>query len=106
MSGFNYINSKTKGLCKCKICNHEWYTVSSVLLSGSSCPKCATNKNKQKYTYSTETFISKAKKIHNSKYDYSKVDYKGEKEKIIIICPEHGEFIQEPNSHLSKTRLS
>ena len=31
LSGFNYINSKTKGLCKCKICNHEWYTVSSVL---------------------------------------------------------------------------
>ena len=40
LSGFNYINSKIKGLCRCKICNHEWYTVSSVLLSGSGCPKC------------------------------------------------------------------
>lgn len=45
-------------------------------------------------------FIDKAKKIHGEKYDYSKVEYKNSKTKVCIICPEHGEFMQIPNSHL------
>ena len=49
----------------------------------------------------TESFIEKAKTIHNNKYDYSKVDYKKAREKVCIICPEHGEFWQSPNQHLS-----
>lgn len=47
-----------------------------------------------------ETFIEKARKIHDNKYDYSKVLYKDCNSKIIIICPEHGEFIQTPRSHI------
>ena len=31
-----------------------------------------------------------------------KVKYKNAGEKIIIICKEHGDFLQTPNSHLSK----
>lgn len=49
---------------------------------------------------STEEFIEQAKRKHNNKYDYSKTEYKGSKEKICIICPIHGEFWQEANSHL------
>ena len=48
-----------------------------------------------------EEFISKAKKIHGDKYDYSKVDYITNKSKICIICYEHGEFWQKPNNHLN-----
>jgi very-short-patch-repair endonuclease len=48
----------------------------------------------------TKQFISKAKKIHGDKYDYSKVEYKGAKIKVCIICPEHGEFYQMPENHL------
>ena len=40
----------------------------------------------------TENFIKRAKELHGDKYDYSKSEYKGGKEKICIICPEHGEF--------------
>ena len=40
----------------------------------------------------TEEFINKANKVHNGKYDYSKVEYVNAKTKICIICPEHGEF--------------
>lgn len=50
----------------------------------------------------TEDFIRKAKLVHGDKYDYSKVDYKGNKEKVCIICPEHGEFWQSPVNHCSK----
>ena len=49
----------------------------------------------------TEEFIEKAKQIHGDKYDYSKVEYKNCEEKVCIICPIHGEFLQTPNSHLN-----
>jgi hypothetical protein len=49
-----------------------------------------------------EEWINKAIKVHGDKYDYSKVKYKNNKTKVLIICPEHGEFWQEPSSHLSK----
>ena len=49
----------------------------------------------------TQEFIEKAKKIHNNKYDYSKVEYVNVKTKVCIICPEHGEFWQTPDSHIN-----
>ena len=48
----------------------------------------------------TEEFIADARKVHGSRYDYSKVDYHGSAEKVCIICGIHGEFWQKPNSHL------
>lgn len=49
----------------------------------------------------TEAFIKKAREIHGDKYDYSKVEYKGNRIPVIIICPKHGEFLQTPHEHLS-----
>ena len=51
--------------------------------------------------FTTEDFINKARKIHGEKYDYSKVEYINSQTKVIIICPEHGEFEQTPSDHLS-----
>jgi very-short-patch-repair endonuclease len=48
----------------------------------------------------TAEFIKEAKAIHGNKYDYSQVEYKNSQTKVKIICPEHGEFEQSPNSHL------
>ena len=47
-----------------------------------------------------QEFIDKAKFIHNNKFDYSLVEYTNNKNKIKIICPEHGIFEQEGCSHL------
>lgn len=47
----------------------------------------------------TEIFIKEMKEIHGDKYDYSKVEYKTCRDKICIICPEHGEFWQLPSNH-------
>jgi hypothetical protein len=49
----------------------------------------------------TDIFISKAKKIHGERYNYSAVSYINAKTKITIICREHGEFYQTPSNHLS-----
>lgn len=48
-----------------------------------------------------EEFIAKAREIHGTFYDYSKVEYNGNKIKVCIICPVHGEFWQVPNTHLN-----
>lgn len=45
-------------------------------------------------------FIEKANKIHNFKYDYSKIEYISTKHKMTIICPVHGEFSQTGSDHL------
>lgn len=48
----------------------------------------------------TEIFINRARKIHGSKYDYSKVEYNNSKSKLLIICPIHGAFYQTAKAHL------
>ena len=48
----------------------------------------------------TKSFVEKASKIHNNKYNYSKSTYTKSNENIIIICPTHGEFQQTANTHL------
>jgi very-short-patch-repair endonuclease/plasmid maintenance system killer protein len=49
-------------------------------------------------------FISKAKKLHNNFYDYSKVNYIKSTIEVQIICPEHGKFPQTPKSHIASRK--
>lgn len=49
----------------------------------------------------TSEFIKNSKKVHGEKFDYTKVEYMGGYTKVCIVCPEHGEFYQLPNNHLS-----
>jgi len=46
-------------------------------------------------------FLKKAKVKHGTKFDYSKVYYTNNVEKVTIICKTHGEFTQAPAKHLS-----
>ena len=47
-----------------------------------------------------DIFLLKAKNVHGNKYDYSLVDYKNNKTKVKIVCPEHGCFEQTPYHHI------
>ena len=49
----------------------------------------------------TEEFIEKAKKVHGDRYNYSKVEYKNNCIKVIIVCKIHDGFKQKPNGHLN-----
>lgn len=51
----------------------------------------------------TKKFIEKARKVHNDKYDYSKVEYINAYTKVCIICPIHGEFWMSPSNHCTKS---
>jgi|SRR5579859_55799 len=46
-----------------------------------------------------EEFIDRSNKVHNFKYNYSKVVYINSQTKVIIICPVHGDFKQLPIGH-------
>lgn len=92
----DYIKSTTKIRIICK--EHGIFKQSSNShLSGNGCPKCA-NKN-----ITTDEIIEKFNKIHNYKYDYSKVNYLNSHAKVKIICKIHGEFNQSPNDHLNSS---
>ena len=64
------------------------------------CRKCAIEKNALSHRKTKEQFIKDAIAKHGNKYDYSKVDHKNCHTKVIIICPKHGEFKQDPTSHI------
>lgn len=51
-------------------------------------------------TLSNEEFIEKAKEKHGDRYDYSKTNYLGARVKVIIICPKHKSFYQNPMDHI------
>lgn len=52
-----------------------------------------------KSKYTTEKFIAMAIEKHGTKYDYSKSVYTGGAKKLIVICPEHGEFLVRASHH-------
>jgi len=91
----DYKHSQSKVIIICLI-HGEFEQSPSSHLSGKGCPKCKVYEQRS----STEEFIQKAILIHGDRYDYSLVDYKNNKTKVIIICPVHGEFLQIPNNHL------
>lgn len=49
----------------------------------------------------TEEFVARARGVHGDKYDYSRAEYTAYGKKVCIICPTHGEFWQNPQSHLN-----
>jgi len=77
---------------------HGEYRIRFDHLKDYGCPKCAKlstiERNKQ-------SFINQSKVKHKNKYDYSKVDYKTNKELVEIICPKHGSFKQRPDNHIA-----
>lgn len=93
-SKVNYINNSTKVTITCPI-HGDFDQIPSSHLIGKGCPECSGNKK-----YTSETFIQKAKEVHGNKYSYSKVNYINYNTKVIITCPIHGDFEQEPSSHL------
>lgn len=68
--------------------------------SGHGCPKCKGVITSTIQQSTTEEFIKKARLVHCDRFDYSKTEYVASREKVKIICREHGEFEQEANSHL------
>jgi very-short-patch-repair endonuclease len=96
----DYKNNKTKIVITCPI-HGDFEQTPGNHLKGQGCPKCSGNIKKQ-----TDEFILVSNKIHNNFYDYSKTQYIDSKTKVIITCPIHGDFEQNPNSHIKGHKCS
>lgn len=95
-----YSNSKTPVSITC-LEHGDFKMTPNKHLNGQGCPICARIKNGINKRLSNKTFIEKCTKIHNGKYDYSKVEYCGYDKPVTIICPKHGEFKQIAGIHLA-----
>lgn len=98
-SKVEYYNDKTKIEIICPIHGSFWQTPNAHL-HGQGCMECGRIKTIKARHYTQTEFIEKAKTIHKDRYDYSKVNYISSDDKVIIICKEHGEFLQTPSNHL------
>jgi len=96
-----YSRSNQKVIISCSI-HGEFEQQANSHLQGTGCPKCGTIKNHKSSRKSRDQFIKAAIKKHGDKYSYDKVEYVNTHTKVIISCKVkgHGEFFQEPNSHL------
>ena len=97
-SKVKYVNNFTKVIIICK--KHGTFEQTPYLHTHSQhgCKKCAVDSRKP----SLKSFIARANKIHDNKYDYSKVKYVNANTKVIIICDEHGEFFQRAGRHTNE----
>lgn len=69
-------------------------------LCGKGCVQCGLDKQVSERTGNIETFIKRANDVHNFKYNYSKVVYVNARTPVEIICPIHGSFFSNPDTHL------
>ncbi len=50
------------------------------------------------------SFLTNARAVHGSRYDYSQVRYVNARTKVTIICKEHGPFEQTPDKHVNSSQ--
>ena len=100
-SKVNYTAAIDKVPVICREHGEFWMTAQNIL-AGHGCPICAGN-----IQLDTAEFVKRSNEIHDSIYDYSKTEYVNNHEKVCIICHqknrcgvEHGEFWQNPASHM------
>lgn len=97
----SYKNGNTKITVTCSEHNHTWTsTIRTVVNSKHCCPSYARTLSDQGIIKTLEETLADFKTVHSDEYDYSLVEYKHHKQKVKIICKEHGVFLQTPDSHL------
>jgi len=66
------------------------------------CQKCSREHQASILSNGQEGFIERSTKIHEGKYTYDKVVYKGVHTHVTITCPIHGDFPQTPSNHMNE----
>jgi hypothetical protein len=93
---FNGLNEKVK--IQCSLHREFLQSPAHHIYRKQGCPDCAGTKKGTK-----EKFVKNARNIHGDKYDYNDVIYITTHTKVIIRCPNHGNFEQTPANHTRKT---
>lgn len=94
---YNGLHEKVKIICPI---HGEFEQLAGSHLKGSGCPECSGFfSNGERIKLTKETFLLKSKNNHSINYDYSKVEFNQPNDKVKIICPVHGEFMQSAKYH-------
>lgn len=94
-----YVNNHTKIIIGCPK-HGDFEQVPDSHLSGYGCPHCGHDKTAAANFKGTDKFILESNLLYKNFFDYTLVIYVSARDKVIIICPNHGEFKQSPDSHL------
>lgn len=84
------VTCKKHGDFKTKVGRHVYY----------GCSICGHDSTASIRSLGIDEFIQRSSKKHSNRYDYSKSIYESINKKVIIICKEHGEFMQSPTTHM------
>ena len=99
----NYVSAKTNVVIECLV-HGEFEQTPDSHTKGCGCPKCGLEATSKRMLgnrkVSISDFIGRANTLHNNKYTYEKVMFEKTKDKVIITCKEHGDFILSVNKHL------
>jgi hypothetical protein len=99
-SEVKYLNSQTKIKVICPM--HGAFEIKpNSHFNGQGCPKCGREIANIKIALPYSTFIERARKTHNNRYEYVQDSYNGLTKKMTIFCNDHGFFNQTPHSHIS-----
>jgi hypothetical protein len=91
-----FVGVKKPVIITCKIHGNFEQMPDKHINARHGCPRC--DKSAEK---SLEYIVQRGTEIHNGFYDYSKSVFTKMFNKIIIICPNHGEFQQTPANHIN-----
>ena len=89
-----YVNTNTKIIITCTE-HGDFEQLPLHHIKGVGCSKCANNYNK-----TNPEFIEISNTKHNNKYNYDKTIFLNNNKKVIITCPQHGDFEQLPYHHI------
>jgi hypothetical protein len=99
-SKVDYLNAKVKVEIVCRKHGSFWQLpLNHIQGRKHGCKECVFDGLR----LTTEEFIEKSKLRHGDKYDYSRVEYKTNHNKVELICKEHGSFWQMPMNHIKET---
>ena len=95
-----YLNNSTKLTIICTV--HGPFEQTPVThWAGSGCPDCGGTKK-----LTQEQFIAASIKAHGDEYSYTKTIYKNNREKVIVTCKVHGDFLAVPADHMMGKRCA
>lgn len=99
----NYQGATKKICIICPIHGEFWQLPCNHLhhIQKQGCPSCGRLECANQRRMSQSDFLEKAAMVHGDQYDYSLVCYEASQIKVTIVCPTHGQFLQDPAGHLA-----
>lgn len=82
--------------------NHGYVTqVAGEHTRGRGCLQCRYKETGEKHNAKArENLIERFEEKHGKRFDYSKVNYINDKQKVIVICRKHGDFLTSVRNHI------